>query len=269
MTMTTTTSPDFKLSALGLDEWHALRVYQDLYQLLLTQLHDGGVEEREAQEARDEEAPDSSAQASAPEASTVLGLTEERLRERALSLLSGPERQLLELTFDELVQQLLDAQWVRRLSHGELALSRAFERRVHKVLEGLNPFDEPKVKAKPKVERRKRDDEGLEYVDVFTHISAENDTIITARHMEQIITALDGVTLLRKSLYELVSFSKHPDYEALLSLMVGAQLIRYEDSFVRLDLQGAHIAREPRAQRFSLLAVIAERLRRDQARAQR
>jgi hypothetical protein len=268
MTMTTTTSPDFKLSALSLDEWHALRVYQDLYQLLLTQLHDGGAEEWEAQ-AQDDETLDSAPEGAIPEASTVHGLTEERLRERALSLLSGPERQLLELTFDELVQQLLDAQWVRRLSAGELALSRAFERRVHKVLAGVNPFEEPKVKPKPKVERRKRDSEGLEYVDVFTHISAENDTLITARHMEQIIAALDGVTLLRKSLHELVSFSKHPDYEALLSRMVGAQLIRYEDTFVRLDLQGAQIAREPRAQRFSLLAVIAERLRRDQARAQR
>ena len=31
----TTAPPTFELSALTQDEWHALRVYQDLYQLLL------------------------------------------------------------------------------------------------------------------------------------------------------------------------------------------------------------------------------------------
>ena len=45
-TETTETTGAIALSALTRDEWHSLRVYQDLYQLLLTLIHDQGAGEQ-------------------------------------------------------------------------------------------------------------------------------------------------------------------------------------------------------------------------------
>lgn len=255
MTALPDTAP-FELSALTQPQWHALRVYQDLYQLLLTLLNDTPKPEREASEED-------------PELLGAQGISEALLQEEASRTLQGPTRQLLELTFDELIQQLLDAQWVRRLPSGDLALSRSFERRVLKVIDGQEPFTEPKVTKRPVERAKPAPQDELEYVDLFTHISQDNETLLTARHLERIVSALDGVTLMMNSVYELVSFSKDPEFPELINAMEGAELLTREGKYIKLTLAGANIARESRAERLTLLGVIAERLRRDRDRAQR
>ena len=243
--MTTAPQP-IELSALTREEWHSLRVYQDLYQLLLTLIHD-------------ERAHD----LSSSEEGEPLHLDDSALRSRALERLSGPPKQLLKLTFEELIQQLIDARWIKRVDE-RLSLSYSFERRISRLLDGLDPFEvAQKTSAKRSAEAPRRSEPELEYVDLFAHVSEEDDTLLTARHLEQVVAALDGLTLLVDGLYELISFSDDPRFPALLSTMERATLLKREGQYIKLELQGAQIAREERAERLKLLGVIAERMRRD------
>ena len=231
-----------ELKALTREEWRSLRVYQDLYQLLLTLIHDQPTPEEGAARASDDE-----------------------LKSRALSQLTGPPRQLLELTFEDLIQQLLDAHWIRRVDD-ELSLSRSFERRVHQLLDGHDPFEVPQAKVKKPKEAPRKQETDLEYVDLFAHVSEEDDTLYTARHLERVVSALDGLTLLLSGLYELISFSDDPRFAELLEAMERALLLKREGEFIKLELHGAQIARETRSDRLKQLGVIAERMRRDLAR---
>lgn len=235
------TSPStFELSALTLEEWRSLRVYQDLYQLLLSLIHDQGLVLEEGSERA----------------------TDEALKAQALSRLKGPPRQLLDLTFEELIQQLLDAHWIRRVDE-RLSLSKSFERRVTRLLDGHDPFEQPKPNlVKPKAPQR-RPEVGLEYVDLFAHVSEEDDTLFTARHLDRVVSSLDGLTLLLSGLYELISFSDDLRFPELLDAMERALLLKREGEFIKLDLHGAQIARVERTERLKQLGVIAERMRRD------
>jgi len=262
----TTAPPTFELSALTQDEWHALRVYQDLYQLLLTLVH----RERSAADSAEGEADGEAHGEGEGEVDEGLegelrapGALDAELKEEALAQLSGAPRQLLELTFDELIQQLLDAHWIRRVDE-RLALSRPFSRRVHLLLDGRDPFESPKkTRADKPKEGPRRAGPDLEYVDLFAHVSEEDDSLFTARHLERVIATLDGLTLLLSGLYELISFSDDERFPELIEAMSRAQLLKREGQFVKLDLQGGLIARESRPERLKQLGVIAERMRRD------
>lgn len=239
----TTATETFELSALTLQEWHTLRVYQDLYQLLLTLIHDQELQADDLEQWADDE----------------------QIKVQALDRLQGPSRQLLNLTFDDLIQQLLDAHWIRRVDE-KLMLSRSFKRRVEQLLDGQDPFDMPQKTNTTSKESQRRSESDLEYVDLFAHVSKEDDTLFTARHLERVVSTLDGLTLLISGLYELISFSDDSRFSELLDAMERALLLKREDQFIKLELHGAQIAREERTERLKQLSVIAERMRRDQLR---
>jgi len=256
------TTPDTgaPLSALTLEQWRALRVFQDYHQLLLTLLSEPprGEPARVELKERDKGTRE------------VLMWTQGALRDAALEALPPPSRQLLALTFDETLSQILDAEWAFR-AQGGLGVKPELLRRAQGVVSGVEPRRgaAPAAPSATAAPARRPKGSSLDILNPLEHISQEDDTHLTSRNLEQVVSALDGITLLLGDLRQLVLVGARPYFMSLVEAMERAALIRRDGDYVRLDVTGARISRLGRAERQSALGVIAERLRRDEQRLAR
>ena len=105
--------------------------------------------------------------------------------------------------------------------------------------------------------------EESKYVDPLDRISEKDESIFTIRRLNQILNALDGLTLMRKQLHESVQMS-HADFGQLLDKMSAFDLIRCENNRIKLHFHGNKIVRLLRNERHKTLARIAERMRKGQ-----
>lgn len=253
----TTQDTGAQLGPLTLEHWRALRVFQDYHQLLLLLLSEPPRGEPVVVELKERDKGTRLADLWSPAA----------LRDAALEALAPSPRQLLALTFEETLSQVVDAEWAFRVQGG-VGLKPEFMRRALGLLSGAEP-GRPAAAAAPTAPSRRATPSTLEILNPLEHISEEADTHLTARNLEQVVSALDGITLLLSDLRKLVSVGMKPFFVDLFEAMRRAELVREEGEYVRLDVTGARISRLPRAERQSALSVIAERLRRDEERLAR
>ena len=218
------------------DQWHSLGIYDQPTQALIISLSD---HPRPSEEIKD-------------------GL---------LQQYQGSVKTLINLTFDDLLQRLITLKYVGQ-DQEHFDLTAQLKAQLISVIDGTfgqkvpNP-NTPEAKPTGEDEATPRSSVSeSKYIDPLERISKADESIYTIRRLNQVLNALDGLTLMHKQLHESIQMDLS-DFNRLLKKMSDFDLIRYEDQRIKLHFHGSKIIRLLRDERKKTLARIAERMRRE------
>ena len=235
--MTTSSSSSQALLSWTSEQWHLLEIYDQPTQALITYLSD------------------------TPRPS-------EDIKDALLRQYQGGAQTLIQLTFDDLLQRLVTLQYVSQ-DQDVFDLTEVLREQINSIVEGRFDEEDPQdisdhssIIFEDDLPSAPSTDSDQKYIDPLDRISTKDESIYTIRRLNQILNALDGLTLMHAQLRESVQMELS-DFNRLLQKMSDFDLIRYEDHRIKLHFHGSKIIRLLRDERKKTLARIAERMRRE------
>lgn len=228
---------------LQIEDWHDLGIYQDFYQNLLIEI---------SQESQDEKI----------------------LKDILINQFEGVKKTLFTLTAHELIDQLIEFKYCYR-QESLIVLNPKWYKKVLQQ-QSLWVEQEQEQDQDEKTEAINEiliadsivsdSEQTQEYLDPMSYLSDESESLFTANRLENVLNALDGLTLLEKQLNALLNLSTNEDFQHLINVMEHHELIRREAPFIRLNFHGNKVVRLNRSEKQKTLARLASRMRREDRR---